>query len=176
MNIFVRKNIHKFFLGKIYSDIYSRLLLFYHAQYIGIFILCCICHFPFVFILQRIFRRLQVIILPTTGNVKRHITGQRRPIFNCSLQLQPTVDSGTPHHSTRSSTVHCQSDLLGTVENTVFAGRWCGFCPILPISMVTNILGYSFVQKKDIRPTLSQTISCTSSNMTIRQCALKVMV
>ena len=36
------------------------------------FILRCICHFSYVFTLQRIFRRLQVIILPTPENVKRH--------------------------------------------------------------------------------------------------------
>ena len=94
-------------------------------------ILRCICHFPFVFTQQRISRRLQVINLTTPENVKRHTTGQQRPIFNCSLQLRLTVDSGTPRHPARSSTVHCQSDLLGTVENTSFAGRWCGVCPTL---------------------------------------------
>ena len=91
-------------------------------------ILRCICHFPFVFTLRRIFRCLQVIVLPTPENVKRHTTGQQRPIFSCSLQLRLTVDRGTPRHRARSSTVHCQSELLGTVENTVFAGRWCGIC------------------------------------------------
>ena len=93
-------------------------------------IIHCICHFPFVFTLQRIFRRLRVIILPTPENVKRHNTGQQRPIFNCSLQLRLTGDSGTPRHPDRSSTVHCQSELLGTDESTVFAGRWWGVCPI----------------------------------------------
>ena len=36
MNIFIRKNIRKFFLGQIYSDIHSW--YFYHAEYIRIFI------------------------------------------------------------------------------------------------------------------------------------------
>ena len=90
----------------------------------------CICHFPFVFILQRIFRCLPVIIHPTPENFKCHTTGQQGPIFNCSLQLRLTMDSGTPCHPARSSTVHhCQLELLGTVENTVFAGRWCGVSP-----------------------------------------------
>ena len=92
-------------------------------------ILRCICHFPFVFTLLKIFRRLQVIILSTPKNVKRHTTGQQRPMFNCSLQLQLKVDSGTPRHLARSYFVHCQSDFLGTVENTVFAGQWCEVCP-----------------------------------------------
>ena len=87
-----------------------------------IYILHCIGHFPFVF-------TLQVIIVPTPENVKRHTRGQRRPIFNCSLQLRLTVESGTPRHPARSSTIHCQSELLGTVKNSVFAGRWCGVCP-----------------------------------------------
>ena len=85
-----------------------------------------LCIYP-----AEISRRLQVINLTTPENVKRHTTGQQRPIFNCSLQLQLTVDSGTPRHPARSSTVHCQSELLGTVENTIFAGRWCGVCPTL---------------------------------------------
>ena len=34
------------------------------------------------------------------------------------------VESGTPRHPARSSTVHCQWELLATVENTVFTGRW----------------------------------------------------
>ena len=33
-----------------------------------------------------------MIILPTPENVKRHTTGQQRPIFNCSLQLRLTVE------------------------------------------------------------------------------------
>ena len=40
-------------------------------------ILHCICHFPFLFTLLRIFRRLQVIIVPTPGNVKCRTTGQQ---------------------------------------------------------------------------------------------------
>jgi hypothetical protein len=57
-----------------------------------------------------------VIVLPTPENVKRHTTGQQRPIFNCSLQLRLTVDSGTPRHPARSSTVHCPpSSLAGGV-------------------------------------------------------------
>ena len=97
----------------------------------GLFILRCICHFPFILTLQRIFRRMQVIILPTPENVKHNTTGQRGPIFNCSLKLWLTVDSGTPCHPAQSSTVHCQFELLGTVENTIFAGRWCGVFPNL---------------------------------------------
>ena len=96
-----------------------------------ILILRCICHFPFVFTLRRICRCLQVIILPIPENVKRHTTGKQRPIFNCSLQLRLTVDSGTPRHPAWSSTVNCQLELLGTIENTVFAGRWCGGCPTM---------------------------------------------
>ena len=46
-----------------------------------------------------------MIILPTPENVKRHTTGQQRPILNCSLPLRLTVDSGTPCHPARSSTV-----------------------------------------------------------------------
>ena len=57
-----------------------------------IYILRCICHFPFEFTLLRIFRRLQVIIFPTPENVKRHTTVQQRPIFNCSLQLGLTLN------------------------------------------------------------------------------------
>ena len=64
-NIFIRKNIRWFFVGRIYSDIHSW--YFYHAEYIRIF--------------------------------------------------------------------------------------------IHPISMVTNIFGYSFVQKIDIRPTLGHTVT-----------------
>ena len=86
-------------------------------------ILRCIWHFPFVFTLQRICRRLQVIIHITPENVKRHTTGQKRPVFNCSLQLLLTVDSRNPRHWARSSSVHCQTELLGTVENNVFASR-----------------------------------------------------
>ena len=70
-------------------------------------------HFPFVFTLQRIFRRLQVNILLTPEIVKRHSPGQQRSIFNCSLQLQLTVDSGTPR-------------------------RWCGICPNLSHLVVIN--------------------------------------
>ena len=103
------------------------------------YILRCICHFPFVFTLMRIFRRLQLIIFPSPENVKRHTTVQQRPIFNCSLQLGLTVYNKTPGHSAWSSTVHCQLELLGTVENTVFAGRWCGVCPSLN-QMSFNVL------------------------------------
>ena len=93
------------------------------------------CHFPFVFSLRRIFRHLQVVILPTPENVKRHTTGRQRPILNCSLQLWLTeiLASGFPRHPAHISTgLHfCQSELLGTVKNTVFSGRWCGVCPNL---------------------------------------------
>ena len=67
-----------------------------------------------------------MIILLTPENVKGHTTGQQRPIFNCSLQLRLTVDSGTLRHPAHSSTVHWQSQLFGTIENT---SRWRGVCP-----------------------------------------------
>ena len=56
-----------------------------------------------------------------------------------------TVDSGTPRHPAWSCTIHCtalhiQSELLGTVENTVFAGRWCGVCPTRCISVESYII------------------------------------
>ena len=38
-------------------------------------------------------------------------------VFNCSEQLRLTVDSGAPSRMARSPTVHCQSELQGTVEN-----------------------------------------------------------
>ena len=38
-------------------------------------------------------------------------------VFNCSEQLRLTVDSGAPSRMARSSTVHRQSELQGTVEN-----------------------------------------------------------
>ena len=38
-------------------------------------------------------------------------------VFNCSEQLRLTVHSGAPIQMARSSTVHCQSQLQGTVEN-----------------------------------------------------------
>ena len=38
-------------------------------------------------------------------------------VFNCSKQLRLTVDSGAPNLMARSSTVHCQLELQGTVDN-----------------------------------------------------------
>ena len=38
-------------------------------------------------------------------------------VFNCSEHLRLTVHSGAPSRMARSSTVHCQSELLGTVRN-----------------------------------------------------------
>ena len=38
-------------------------------------------------------------------------------VFNCSEQLRLTVDSGAPSRMARSFTVHCQSELQGTVKN-----------------------------------------------------------
>ena len=38
-------------------------------------------------------------------------------VFNCSEQLRLTVDSGAPSRMARSSTVHCQLELQGTVED-----------------------------------------------------------
>ena len=106
-------------------------------------ILRCICHIPFVFTLQRIFRRLQVIILPTPENVKRHTTGQQRPILNCSLHLWLTemLASGVSRHPARISTGShfYQSELLGTVENTVFAGRWCSVCPSVLFTALSKV-------------------------------------
>ena len=53
-------------------------------------------------------------------------------VFNCSELLQLTVDSGAPSRMARSSTVHCQLELQGTVENrSLLAGGvafyilWC---------------------------------------------------
>ena len=135
-------------------------------------ILHCICQFPFVFTLQRIFRRLQVIILLTPENVKRHTTGQQSPFFNCSLQLRLTVDIGTPYHLARSSTVHCQPELLGTVENTVFAGQWCGVCPMLAQALFTKNLIFlpHFNSSVMIVPTsfISLTLSIFSHKLKVR--------
>ena len=38
-------------------------------------------------------------------------------VFNCSEQLRLTVHSGALSRMARTSTVHCQSELQGTVEN-----------------------------------------------------------
>ena len=69
----------------------------------------------FIFNLQRIVKRLQVNMLPTPDNVKRHTTIYQRPIFNCSLQLRLTemLASGAPRHLACSSTgLHfCQSGI-----------------------------------------------------------------
>ena len=53
-------------------------------------------------------------------------------VFSCSEQLQLTVDSGAPSGMARSSTVHCQLELQGIVENrsslaggVAFDILWC---------------------------------------------------
>ena len=113
--------------GKYLQDILSTVGRRMTVQMCTIHILLCICHYLYLPCREY----SNVIILPTPENVKHHTTGQQRPILNCSLQLRLTVDSGTPRHPARSSTVHCQSELLRTIENTVFPGRWCGVCPNL---------------------------------------------
>ena len=91
-------------------------------------ILCCGFHFLFILNLQRLFRLLQVIILLTPKNIKRHTTSYQRSIFDCSLQLQLTdkLFSGACCHIARSSIGLnlSQSELLGTVKNTAFVS--CG--------------------------------------------------
>ena len=96
-------------------------------NYQKLVVICCCFHFLFILNLQRLFRRLQVIILPTPENVKRHTTSYQRFILDCSLQLKLTekLASGAPCHMARSSTGlnFCQSELLWTVTNTAF-GSW----------------------------------------------------
>ena len=103
-----------------------------------------------------------MIILPTPENAKRNTTGQQRPISNCSLQLQLTVDSGTPRYPARSSTVHCQSELFGTVENTVFAGRWCGVCPNL-----CQVISQSFPVNREYKLLQTNAIYTKGKKLTI---------
>ena len=67
-----------FVIRKLYQENMCRYIL---VELVRMFILCYYGHFPFIFNLQRIFRRLQVKILPTPENVKHHTTSQKRPIF-----------------------------------------------------------------------------------------------
>ena len=43
--------------------------------------------------------------------------GSKDGVFNCSEQLRLTVDSGAPSRMARSSTIHCQLELQGKIEN-----------------------------------------------------------
>ena len=47
------------------------------------------------------------------------------------LFLATPTDNEQWNSSHSGSELHCQLELLGTVENTIFAGRWCGVCPNL---------------------------------------------
>ena len=90
----------------------------------------CSCHFPFIFTLQRIFRRLQVIILPTPENVKCHTTTYQKPISDrpCDSDRQKCLPSGFELHW-QSGLHFCCSEWLKTVENTVFRSWCCGVWP-----------------------------------------------
>ena len=74
------------------------------------------------------------------------------------LFLVTPTDGGLWNSSpARSSTVHRQLELLGTVENTVFAGWWCGVCPNLVNPAQPNQANHSSL------------ISTAQANQTIRQ-------
>ena len=109
-------------------------------------ILLYCCHFPFIFNLLRISRRLQVIILPTPENVKHHNTSYQRTNFDNSLQLPLTemFTSGAPGRPVWSSTGShlCQSELLRKEEekNIVFGSWWCDVCPTLPFAFKVQLI------------------------------------
>ena len=93
-----------------------------------------------VFTLQRIFRRLQVIILPTPENVHRPAKTYFQ-LFLATLTDRNacqciSLQSGSNFHSLAFLSVR----VARNIWKTVLDGRWCGVCPPVHCTIPTAIL------------------------------------